>query len=127
MSRRHSKTKRNSKTKRSSKKGYWVHTVTSDALDIPEGLFTESPEQIAIGLKDAAMESNRTRGTKFQSAMSMLNFYINRAGKNLSLHDRKRLEKAKVELRKIFDEQSGGSDSNSETESDSRSGSEMSN
>jgi hypothetical protein len=82
----------------------WVKKVqeTSNAMDIPEGLFTRSSRQIAEGLKQAALESNRTKGTKFQSAMSMLNFYINRAGKNLSDKDRQRLEQAKNELRKIF-------------------------
>ncbi|HEV2916659.1 MAG TPA: DUF3175 domain-containing protein [Candidatus Babeliales bacterium] len=57
---------------------------------------------MAKGLKQAVLESNRTKGTKFQSAMSMLNFYINRAGKELNPQDKKRLEQAKVELRKLF-------------------------
>jgi triphosphoribosyl-dephospho-CoA synthetase len=83
-----------------------VHTVTSDAMDIPEGLFNESPRDIAEGLKEAVMDSNRTRGTKYQSAMSMLNFYINRAGRNLSAHDHARLEEAKDELSKVFDSES---------------------
>jgi hypothetical protein len=48
------------------------------------------------------LESNRTKGTKFQSAMSMLNYYINRSGKKLPREDKERLEQAKVELRKIF-------------------------
>lgn len=82
----------------------WVKHVqeTSDAMDLPEGLFTRSAEQIAQGLKDAVMESTRTKGTKFQSAMSMLDYYINRAGKNLKPEDKARLEQAKVELRKVF-------------------------
>ena len=86
------------------KKNRWVKKVqeTSFAMDIPKGLFTLSPKEVATGLKKAVMESNRTKGTKFQSAMSMLNYYINRAGKNLSPEDRERLEEAKVELRKIF-------------------------
>ncbi len=85
----------------------WVKHVqeTSFAMDIPAGLFTRSPRQIALGLKQAVLNSNRTKGTKFQSAMSMLNFYINRAGKNLSPEDRERLEKAKIELRKAFNRQ----------------------
>jgi len=53
-------------------------------------------------IKKAVLESNRTKGTKFQSAMSMLNFYINRAGKNLDKEDKQRLEQAKDELRKLF-------------------------
>lgn len=86
------------------KQQFWVHKVqeTSNAMDIPSGLFTRSSQQIARGLKKAALESDRTKGTKFQSAMSMLNFYINRAGKKLSRADRHRLEMAKVELRKLF-------------------------
>lgn len=75
---------------------------TSNAMDIPIGLFTRSPEEIAQGLKHAALTSSRTKGTKFQSAMSMLNFYINRAGKKLPIKDRQRLEQAKEELRKVF-------------------------
>ncbi len=82
----------------------WVKRVleTSFAMDIPEGLFTRSSKEIARGLKKAVLESSRTKGTKFQSAMSMLNYYINRAGKNLNPEDRERLENAKVELRKAF-------------------------
>jgi hypothetical protein len=82
----------------------WVHQVqeTSFAMDIPSGLFTRSSKEIAQGLKNAVLESSRTKGTKFQSAMSMLNFFINRAGRNLKKEDKKRLEQAKVELRKIF-------------------------
>lgn len=88
--------------KKSSKK--WVKKVqeTSNAMDLPQGLFIRSSKQIAQGLKKAVLESNRTKGTKFQSAMSMLNYYINRAGKNLSTEDKERLEKAKDELRKAF-------------------------
>ncbi len=86
------------------KKKYWVAHVqeTSNAMDLPEGIFTWSPKKIARGLKEAVMASNRTKGTKFQSAMSMLNYYINRAGKKLPEDDRNRLEAAKNELRKVF-------------------------
>jgi len=86
------------------KKKFWGKQVeeTSNAMDLPEGIFTWAPKKIAQGLKQAVLESNRTKGTKFQSAMSMLNYYINRAGKNLSASDKKRLEQAKVELRKVF-------------------------
>jgi hypothetical protein len=86
------------------KKNLWVAKVqsTSNAMDIPLGLFTRSSRGIAQGLKRSALESNRTKGTKFQSAMSMLNYYINRAGKNLRSQDKERLENAKVELRKAF-------------------------
>ncbi len=71
-------------------------------MDLPEGIFTWAPKKIARGLKEAVMASDRTKGTKFQSAMSMLNYYINRAGKKLPEDDRNRLEAAKNELRKVF-------------------------
>jgi hypothetical protein len=71
-------------------------------MDIPRGLFSRSPREIARGLKKAVTASSRTKGTKFQSAMSMLNWFINRGGKGLSAERRQRLERAKVELRKIF-------------------------
>lgn len=57
-------------------------TETSNALDLEEGVFTwDDPKKIADSLKYSAEVSERRRGTPFQSAMSMLNFYINRAGK----------------------------------------------
>lgn len=82
----------------------WVQRVaqTSNAMDIKPGLFTGSAYEIARDLKKAVLASNRTKGTKFQSAMSMLNFYINRAGKKLSEIDKDRLGQAKQELRKLF-------------------------
>jgi hypothetical protein len=86
------------------KRRYWVRHVqeTSNAMDIPHGLFTGSSRQIARGLKKSVLASNRTRGTKFQSAMSMLNWFINRGGRGLSPARRKRLERAKIELRRVF-------------------------
>jgi hypothetical protein len=82
----------------------WVKHVqeTSFAMDLPEGIFTRPAPEIARELQQAVLESTRTKGTKFQSAMSMLNYYINRAGKNLNSEDKARLEDAKDELRKIF-------------------------
>lgn len=74
----------------------------SDAMDLPRGIFKGSPAAIARGLKRSALRSRRTKGTKFQSAMSMLNLYVNRAGRSLSSADRRRLERAKGELRKVF-------------------------
>ena len=72
-------------------------------MDLPRGIFTRSPGAIARGLKRSAERSARTRGrTKFQSAMSMLNLYVNRAGRSLRAADRRRLEAAKRELRKVF-------------------------
>lgn len=78
----------------------------SDALDLEEGVFTfKDPRKIASSLKRSAEESSRKKAsTNFQSAMSMLNFYINRAGKNLPAKQKKILEQAKEELRKIFGE-----------------------
>jgi hypothetical protein len=84
--------------------GRWVKHVaeTSNAMDLQSGLFKKSPAAIARGLKRSVMRSHRTKGTKFQSAMSMLNFFINRGGHNLTAGDRARLERAKDELRKEF-------------------------
>ena len=76
----------------------------SDALDLESGVFTKrSPHQIALSLKRSAEHSTRRKGTPYQSAMSMLNFQINRAGKGLSAGRRRILEDAKDELRKVFD------------------------
>lgn len=78
-------------------------TKTSFALDLEEGVFTWSnPEKIAQSLKNSAEVSIRRKGAPLQSAMSMLNFYINRAGKNLKPKQKETLEQAKVELRKLF-------------------------
>jgi len=78
----------------------------SFALDLEEGVFTWSdPRKIALSLKKSAEESLRRKGTPFQSAMSMLNFYINRAGKKLKPERQKILEQAKIELRKLFNRQ----------------------
>jgi hypothetical protein len=71
-------------------------------MDIPRGLFTKSAPAIARGLRRAARSSSRTKGTKFQSAMSMLNWFINRGGRGLSKERRRKLELAKAELRKVF-------------------------
>lgn len=84
---------------------YWSKEVTehSYALDLEKGVFTfKDPKKIAASLKRSAEESQRRKTDPFRSAMSMLTFYINRAGKNLSDADRSRLEKAKDELRKAF-------------------------
>lgn len=75
----------------------------SAALDLEPGVFTwKDPVRIASSLKRSAEQSTRRKGSPLQSAMSMLNFYINRAGRNLAEADRKRLERAKVELRSLF-------------------------
>jgi hypothetical protein len=82
----------------------WVQHVreTSNAMDLPPNLFRRSPRDIAKGLKGAVSRSRRTKGTKYQSAMSMLNLFINRSGRNLSSRQRARLQAAKTELRKLF-------------------------
>lgn len=71
-------------------------------MDLPRGIFKRSPADIAGGLKRSVLRSRRTKGTKFQSAMSMLNLYVNRAGRSVGAADRRRLERAKVELRRVF-------------------------
>jgi len=91
--------------KKKNKKKNWSGRVTeySDALDLEEGVFTwKDPKRIAKSLKKSAEASSRRKAKLLQSAMSMLNFYINRAGKNLSASQKKILEQAKVELRKQF-------------------------
>ena len=83
----------------------WSGRVTkeSDALDLDSGVFTwRDPGRIARSLKRSAEQSHRRKASPFQSAMSMLNFYINRAGKNLPLSQKKILEKAKVKLRELY-------------------------
>ena len=87
-----------------SKKQWSQHvTETSDALDLKAGVFTlQDPKQIARSLKASAEHSDRRKADPFRSAMSMLTFYINRAGHNLSGAEHERLEHAKDELRKLF-------------------------
>ncbi len=83
----------------------WSQQVTerSNALDLEPGVFAlKDPKQIAASLKRSAEASKRRKADPFRSAMSMLTFYINRAGKGLKAADRRRLEKAKDELRKAF-------------------------
>jgi hypothetical protein len=75
----------------------------SNALDLEQHVFTkDDPHEIALSLKRSANKSHRRKGTPFQSAMSMINFYINRAGHNLSTAQKEKLEKAKDELRAVF-------------------------
>ena len=70
-----------------------------------QGVFSfREPKKIALSLKKSAAKSKRRKGTPYQSAMGMLYFYINCAGKNLSDERRKTLEQAKIELRKLFQE-----------------------
>ncbi|MBU2713009.1 DUF3175 domain-containing protein [Zooshikella harenae] len=83
----------------------WSAKVTreSHALVLEEGVFTwDDPKRIAMSLKKSADESTQRKGTPFRSAMSMLVFYINRAGKKLNTEQRQVLEEAKIELRKLY-------------------------
>jgi hypothetical protein len=83
----------------------WSGKVTrnSNALDLEASVFTKKrPRDIALSLKRSAEASKRRKGTAYQSAMSMLTFYINRAGKNLPARRRRLLDQAKAELRKAF-------------------------
>ena len=83
----------------------WSGEVTrhSNALDLEEGVFTHhDPHEVALSLKRSAERSTRRKGSPYQSAMSMLTFYINRAGKDLPASRKQALERAKSELRKIF-------------------------
>lgn len=83
----------------------WSDPVTkySRALALEPGVFTwKSPRKIALSLKRSADVSTKRKTTPFQSAMSMLNFYINRAGKNLPRERLLVLERAKIELRKVY-------------------------
>jgi hypothetical protein len=84
---------------------YWSADVTrdSDALSLERNVFTwRDPKRIAQSLKSSAEASDRRKAGPYQAAMSMLNFYINRAGKNLSRERRQALDQAKVELRRLF-------------------------
>ena len=78
-------------------------TETSDALDLQAGVFALSnPREIALSLKKSADTSLRRKSEPFRSAMSMLTFYINRAGRHLSEEQRESLEEAKDELRVLY-------------------------
>lgn len=91
--------------KKKTGKRYWSARVTrtSNALDLDRDVFTRgNPRSIARSLKRSAERSTRRKSDPYRSAMSMLVFYINRAGKNLSSNRRATLERAKGELRKEF-------------------------
>lgn len=85
---------------------HWSQEVTehSDAMDLEKGVFTwKDPQKIAVSLKQSAERSDRRKSEPFRSAMSMLTFYINRAGQHLADDQRAILEQAKDELRALFD------------------------
>lgn len=78
-------------------------TETSNALDLEQGVFSKGdPRAVARSLKRSAEQSHRRKTNPYRSAMSMLAFYINRAGKHLSKADRTKLERAKDELRDLY-------------------------
>jgi len=83
----------------------WSAKVTreSDALDLEQGVFTwKDPKMIAASLRKSAQSSSRRKASSFQSAMSMLVFYINRAGNKLDAEQKQVLELTKDELRKLY-------------------------
>ena len=93
------------KPSKSSPDNRWSGRVTqeSSALDLEKGVFTwEDPKRIALSLKQSADSSTRRKAPPFRSAMSMLVFYINRAGKNLDKDRLRILEQAKEELRTLY-------------------------
>src|SRR5689334_482438 len=94
------------RTQKAASKKKWSARVTreSDALDLQKGVFaSRSPRKIAASLKRSAEHSRRRKSSPYRSAMSMLTFYINRAGRDLPPARKRVLEKAKDELRDLFD------------------------
>lgn len=103
--RRGSRTPKSAQSARRRTTRKWSANVTkhSDALDLEKNIFRKrSPKDIAQSLKRSAEHSTRRKSEPYRSAMSMLTFYINRAGKNLSRQRLAILEKAKGELRRAF-------------------------
>jgi hypothetical protein len=98
------RSKRSSRRKKAGKKRWSAEVMKrSDALDLESKIFkARDPRRIALSLKRSAKASKRRKGTPYQSAMSMLNFYINRAGKKLPTSRKRVLERAKDELRDVF-------------------------
>jgi Protein of unknown function (DUF3175) len=86
------------------KRRRWSRQVTqrSNALSLESRVFARAPKEIARSLKRSAERSTRRKSSPFRSAMSMLTFYENRAGRNLPAPRRKAIRKAKEELRKLF-------------------------
>jgi hypothetical protein len=92
------------KTSRSSNGRYWSRAVTenSNALDLEPRVFARSPKEIARSLKRSAERSTRRKSSPYRSAMSMLTFYENRAGRNLPASRKRAISRAKTELRKLY-------------------------
>jgi len=97
------KAKKTAKTKSTGKRWSQKVTETSDAMTLEDGVFRKTPRAIALSLKRSAERSTRRKSSPFRSAMSMLTFYENRAGKNLSATRKAKIEKAKDELRALYD------------------------
>jgi predicted GIY-YIG superfamily endonuclease len=101
-------------TKRTARAGgtrrYWSHQVMerSDALDLERGVFKLAPREMARSLKRSADRSGRRKSSPFRSAMSMLTFFENRAGRNLSASRRDAIRKAKAELRRLYGREPAG-------------------
>ena len=105
-SRQKSTKKSTKKSRRKSGSRKWSARVTrqSNALDLQKGVFaSDDPGKIARSLKRSAEHSHRRKSSPYRSAMSMLTFYINRAGQDLPAKHKRVLEKAKDELRRLFD------------------------
>jgi len=99
---RHS-AKKGKTSKRNSRRWSQHLTETSDAMTLEKGVFKKgSPRAIALSVKRSAERSHRRKSDPYRSAMSMLTFYINRAGKGLSKTRKHKLEKAKDELRELY-------------------------
>jgi hypothetical protein len=104
-SRKAGSARRGAPAKRKASPKRWSQKVTqeSDALDLKRGVFTlHDPKRIAASLKRSAERSSRRKTGAYRSALSMLTFYVNRAGKTLPKTQRARLERAKVELKRQF-------------------------
>ena len=102
--RRTPRSPKNKSTARTARR--WSRRVneTSDALDLEAGVFkSRSAKTIASSLKRSAEQSRRKKSSPYQSAMSMLTFYLNRGGRQLSAERRRTLERAKGELKTLFD------------------------
>jgi putative cell wall-binding protein len=97
-------TKKRKPASESKSKRWSQHVMeTSNALDLDPGVFTwDDPRRIAESLKHSAEKSNRRKSSPYRSAMSMLTFHMNRAGKKLSKEQRANLEAAKDELRALY-------------------------
>jgi hypothetical protein len=104
-SRKAGSARRRAPAKRKASPKRWSQKVTqeSDALDLKRGVFTlHDPKRIAASLKRSAERSSRRKTGAYRSALSMLTFYVNRAGKTLPKTQRERLQRAKAELKRQF-------------------------